>query len=94
MANPISTSAVTKRYGPTLALDAVSLEVVAGEVMGFLGPNGAGKSTMLKVLLGFARPTSGVPTLFGLDPIRDAVAVHRRVAAVLSDVQALAAAHR
>ncbi|MFK3979753.1 ABC transporter ATP-binding protein [Micromonospora sp. NPDC050397] len=50
---------LTKRYGPTLALDQLSFEVRPGVVTGFLGPNGAGKSTALRIILGLHRPTSG-----------------------------------
>ncbi|GAA4986613.1 ATP-binding cassette domain-containing protein [Actinopolymorpha pittospori] len=50
---------LTKRYGPTLAVDQLSFEVRPGVVTGFLGPNGAGKSTTLRILLGLHHPTSG-----------------------------------
>ncbi len=50
---------LTKRYGPTLAVDRLSFEVRPGVVTGFLGPNGAGKSTTLRMMLGLHRPTSG-----------------------------------
>jgi ABC-2 type transport system ATP-binding protein len=50
---------LTKRYGPTLALDRLSLDVPAGAVFGLLGPNGSGKSTFLKLVMGFIFPDSG-----------------------------------
>jgi ABC-2 type transport system ATP-binding protein len=59
---------VTRRYGDTLALDRVSLDVTAGELVGLLGPNGAGKSTLVSLLTGTRRPTSGVVELCGGDP--------------------------
>jgi ABC-2 type transport system ATP-binding protein len=59
---------VTRRYGDTLALDRVSLDIPAGGVVGLLGPNGAGKSTLLNLLVGLRRPTSGTVELFGGDP--------------------------
>ncbi len=59
---------VTKRFGETAALDAVDLEVQAGEVLALLGPNGAGKTTALSLLLGLRRPDSGTVELFGRDP--------------------------
>jgi ABC-2 type transport system ATP-binding protein len=82
----IETTNLTKRYGHTTALKDCSLSVHAGEVMGFLGPNGAGKSTMINVLLGFARPTSGIATIFGENCTTRAARIHRRLAAVPSDV--------
>ncbi|HEX2297414.1 MAG TPA: ABC transporter ATP-binding protein [Pseudonocardiaceae bacterium] len=60
--------AVTRRFGPTVALDEVSLDVPAGQLVGLLGPNGAGKSTLLQLLTGLRRPTSGLVTLFGRYP--------------------------
>ncbi|WP_238014354.1 ATP-binding cassette domain-containing protein [Dactylosporangium sp. AC04546] len=55
----IEVSTLTKRYGPTLAVDELSFRVEPGLVTGFLGPNGAGKSTTMRVLLGLDAPTSG-----------------------------------
>ncbi|MGK5680322.1 ABC transporter ATP-binding protein [Actinoplanes sp. URMC 104] len=63
---------VTRRYGDKLALDAVSLAVQPGELVGLLGPNGAGKSTLVNLLTGLRRPTSGRVELFGDDPRRPA----------------------
>ena len=51
-----------------LAVDDISLDVAAGEVLGIAGPNGAGKSTLLALLLGFLRPTRGALTIDGLAP--------------------------
>jgi len=50
---------VSKFYEKILAVDAVSIEIKEGEVLGLVGPNGSGKSTLLKIMLGIARPTSG-----------------------------------
>ncbi|WP_229891345.1 sugar ABC transporter ATP-binding protein [Streptomyces mashuensis] len=54
-----------KRFGGTLALDAVDLDVAAGSVLALLGPNGAGKSTLIKVLAGVHRPDAGEVTVAG-----------------------------
>ena len=56
---------VTKRYGPTTAVDGLSFTVAPGRVTGFLGPNGSGKSTTMKMLTGLATPTSGRATIDG-----------------------------
>ena len=58
----------TRSYGPVIALDGVSLDVPAGQLLGLLGPNGAGKTTLLQLLAGLRRPTSGTVELFGGDP--------------------------
>ncbi len=62
----------SRRYGDTLALDNVSLDVAAGELVGLLGPNGAGKSTLVNLLTGIRRPSSGRVELCGGDPRRPA----------------------
>lgn len=77
---------MVKTFGTARALDGLDLEVSAGEVHGFLGPNGAGTSTTLRLLLGLLRADSGKVGVLGGDPIRDAVALHRRIAYVPSDV--------
>jgi len=55
----IRVTELTKRYGETLALDRLSLEVPTGTVFGLLGPNGAGKTTFLRLVMSFAFPDSG-----------------------------------
>jgi ABC-2 type transport system ATP-binding protein len=61
----IEVRGLTKRFGPVLAVDQLSFEVEAGEVVGFLGPNGAGKTTTLRMLLGLVRPDAGTATING-----------------------------
>ena len=56
---------LSKRFGSTIAVDALSMSVKRGEVFGFLGPNGAGKTTVVKLLLGLARPTGGEALVLG-----------------------------
>jgi len=63
---------VSKTFGPVQALDRVSLEVRAGEVLALLGPNGAGKTTLVKILLGLLKPDRGEARLFGQDPAQPA----------------------
>ena len=81
----IRTEDLCKRYGDTLALDSLSLEVGAGEVYGYLGPNGAGKTTTIRLLLGLHRPSGGRAELFGIDCWREPVQAHRRVAYVAGE---------
>jgi ABC-2 type transport system ATP-binding protein len=59
MTAAIHTEGLGKRYGETLALDALDLTVRPGEVYGYLGPNGSGKTTTIRLLLGLHRPTAG-----------------------------------
>jgi len=86
MTTVIQASGLVKKFGPTRALDGLDLSVNAGEVHGFLGPNGAGKSTTIRVLLGMLRGNGGTASVFGRDPWRDAVSIHRDVAYVSGDV--------
>jgi ABC-2 type transport system ATP-binding protein len=82
----ISITALSKSFGSVKALDRLDLTVAAGEVHGFLGPNGSGKTTTIRVLLGLLRADSGVSSMLGQDPWRDAVALHGRIAYVPGDV--------
>jgi len=61
----IEAAGLTKRYGPTLAVDHLSFAVQPGVVTGFLGPNGAGKSTTMRLVLALDTPTSGRVTVNG-----------------------------
>ncbi len=62
----ISIRGVTKRYGSTIALNGVDLDVRPGEVLGIAGPNGAGKSTLIRVIAGEERPDGGELTFDGV----------------------------
>jgi len=77
---------LVKTFGSTRALDGLDLVVETGEVHGFLGPNGAGKTTTIRVLLGLLRADAGEVVLFGGDPWKNAVELHRRLAYVPGDV--------
>jgi ABC-2 type transport system ATP-binding protein len=77
---------LVKRFGSTVALDALDLEVSEGEIHGFLGPNGSGKSTTLRILLGLLRADAGTARLLGGDPWTEAAELHRRLAYVPGDV--------
>jgi ABC-2 type transport system ATP-binding protein/ribosome-dependent ATPase len=62
---------VTRRFGRMTAVDAVDIQVGAGEVVGLLGANGAGKTTLIRLLLGLLRASSGTVLLFGKPPSRE-----------------------
>ncbi|MGR4880422.1 ABC transporter ATP-binding protein [Streptomyces sp. LARHCF249] len=61
----ITLQGLTKRYGDTVAVDALTFDVQAGRVTGFLGPNGAGKSTTMRMILGLDHPTRGRALIAG-----------------------------
>ncbi|MGJ0119718.1 ABC transporter ATP-binding protein [Williamsia sp. MIQD14] len=82
----VAVSGLRKRFGRSQVLDGLDLTVEKGSVAGFLGPNGAGKSTTIRVLLGTCRRDAGSVGVLGGDPVRDAVAIHRRIAYVPGDV--------
>ena len=81
----IRTQRLSKRYGDTLALDALDLAVEPGEVYGYLGPNGAGKTTTIRLLLGLHRPSAGRAELFGVDAWGEPVRAHRKVGYVTAE---------
>ena len=63
-------SLIRRRWRDVRAVDSISFEIEAGEVVGFLGPNGAGKTTTLKMLSGLLYPTGGDPRVLGYTPSR------------------------
>ena len=79
MAELIRLDGLTKRFGELLAVDAVSLSVEAGQVLGFLGPNGAGKTTTMRMIAGFMEPTAGSASVCAHDVIDDPVGVRRNI---------------
>jgi ABC-2 type transport system ATP-binding protein len=75
----IRAAGLTKRYGATVAVDHIDLEVGAGEIVGILGPNGSGKTTTILMLLGLTEPTEGRAEVAGYDPLHAPLEVKRRV---------------
>lgn len=75
-----------KNFGKFQALKDVTLDVNAGEVLGYIGPNGSGKSTTLRVLLGIIKKSGGSATIFGKDVWTDAIEIHKKIAYVPGDV--------
>src|SRR3989449_1657393 len=70
---------LSKRFGKVEAVRGLDLEIPSGQLVGLLGPNGAGKSTTVKMLTGMLPPSAGTAEVFGLDVVRDPVAVKRLV---------------
>lgn len=75
----IAVSNLGKRYGRTVAVDDVSLEVFEGEIFGLIGPNGAGKTTTMECVEGNRVPDKGKISVLGLDPRRDANELRQRI---------------
>jgi ABC-2 type transport system ATP-binding protein len=75
----VTASKVSRRFDSFVALDDVSLEVRAGEVIGLLGPNGAGKTTLIRILCGLLPPSSGIARVAGLDVALESDQVRARI---------------
>jgi len=67
MSSLISVNNLTRHYGDFCAVDNISFELAAGEILGFLGPNGAGKSSTMQMLSGNLAPTFGEISINGID---------------------------
>ncbi len=76
---------LAKRYGERRAVDGISLSVGVGEVFGLLGPNGAGKTTTVEILEGYRDADAGTVRVLGLDPWRDAKALHPQIGVMLQE---------
>jgi len=80
---PIAVDQLTRTYGAFVAVDRLSFEVGAGEIVGLIGPNGAGKTTTLRSLAGILRPTAGAIRIDGFEIGADAgaaIEARRRLA--------------
>ena len=67
MHDVLTVTNLRKLYGDTIAVDAISLSVQLGEIVGLVGPNGAGKTTTINTILGVLQPTSGTILIDGID---------------------------
>jgi ABC-2 type transport system ATP-binding protein len=70
---------VSKRYGSTVALASLDLDINRGEVFGLLGPNGSGKTTFIRLLAGYLLPTSGRLEICGHDAVKASFEARRRI---------------
>ncbi|MCH8844196.1 MAG: ABC transporter ATP-binding protein, partial [SAR324 cluster bacterium] len=77
---------LSKHYGGRLAVDNVSFEVGAGEVLGLLGPNGSGKTTILRILTGYLQASAGRAVIAGYDVVAEGLEARRRIGYVPEDV--------
>ena len=75
----VETKNLSKHYGDFIALDALSIHVDRGQILGFIGPNGAGKTTTIKILVGLSRPTSGTAFIAGVNCSENASKIKRLV---------------
>ncbi|WP_081167584.1 ABC transporter ATP-binding protein [Lactococcus garvieae] len=75
-----------KNFGNFQALKDVTLDVYAGEVLGYIGPNGSGKSTTIRVLLGIIKGSGGSARIFGKDVWTQAIEIHKKIAYVPGDI--------
>ncbi|MBO0753104.1 MAG: ABC transporter ATP-binding protein [Bradyrhizobiaceae bacterium] len=80
MSTPVITArGLTKRYGEAVVVDAIDFDIIKGEIFGLLGPNGAGKTTTILMMLGLTDVSAGTVMVAGCDPVRQPLAVKRRV---------------
>jgi ABC-2 type transport system ATP-binding protein len=81
----IEAHGLQKRFGETVALAGLDLEVPAGSILGVLGPNGAGKSTALRILTTLTLPDAGSARVAGHDVVREPKAVQRQIGVTAQD---------
>jgi ABC-2 type transport system ATP-binding protein len=75
----ITARGLTKRYGKVTVVDGIDFDVAKGEIFGLLGPNGAGKTTTILMMLGLTEVSAGTIQVLDHNPVRDPLAVKRRV---------------
>ena len=80
---PVRLRGVSKRYGTTVAVADLDLEVDRAQVLALLGPNGAGKTTTVEMCEGFTRPDAGTIEVLGLDPVTDNAKLRERIGVML-----------
>ncbi len=77
--NAVELAGLTKRFGQTVAVADLTLEIAEGEIFALVGPDGAGKTTTLRMLTGIMNPTSGRGSVLGLDTVREAEAIKEQI---------------
>src|ERR1700761_25808 len=81
----IEAHGLVKKYGTTVALNGLDLEVPTGAILGVLGPNGAGKSTAVRILTTLSRPDAGTARVAGHDVVTETAAVQRSIGVTAQD---------
>lgn len=81
----IRATGLTKRYGETIAVDGLDLEIPSGQFFGLLGPNGSGKTTTIHMLATLIRPTSGSAEVAGFNVGREAVRAREAIGIVFQE---------
>jgi ABC-2 type transport system ATP-binding protein len=81
----IEAHGLRKRFGATIALNGIDLEVPAGAILGVLGPNGAGKTTAVRILTTLSIPDGGSARVAGHDVVSEAAAVQRNIGVTAQD---------
>ncbi len=81
----IQAHGLRKRFGPTVALDGIDLEVPEGSILGVLGPNGAGKTTAVRILTTLSIPDEGSARVAGHDVVSEADEVQRKIGVTAQD---------
>ena len=76
---------LVKKFGPTTAVDQLSLKVPTGMLYGFLGVNGAGKTTTLRMISGLVRPDAGQIRVCGIDAVADSQRAKQPLAYIPDD---------
>ena len=79
VAAAIQTHSLTRRFGPLVAVNRLTLACSQGSIFGLLGPNGAGKSTLIKMLTTLLPPTEGTASVASFDIVRETRSVRRRI---------------
>ncbi len=84
----VDARSISRRFKDVIAVDGVSFEIPSGEIFGLLGPNGAGKTTTIRILVTLLPPDSGQANVFGLDVVKQTMAVRRLIGYVPQQLSA------
>ena len=84
MENVVTINGISKKYGRSMVLKNVSLDIPKGSIFGLVGRNGAGKTTLMRIITGLAQPTSGTYTISGVSSDdKKIITVRRRMGSII-----------